>query len=91
MAAIGIITELVRKSKKSKISIFSIVTFFKTLNPSAESVPSAKTITVVIDDALNLDHFISSSNVDTTLSARATELVSAARNTNKKNIIPIMK
>ena len=46
-AASGIIIELLRKSKKSKIDIPRIVTKLRTLNPSADAEPSASIITPI--------------------------------------------
>jgi len=83
-AATGIITELVRKSKKSRNCIPIIFTNASGPYPSEDKLPSA----IIITPTSTVDFFrlqpISSSNVDTALSVNAIELVSAAKKDKQK-------
>ena len=89
IAAIGIITEFVMKSKKSRNCIPRILKFARGPYPRQESVPSSNiTIPMNTVDFLRLQ-CSSSSNVETALSVSAIELVTAANSTNKKNTTPI--
>ena len=88
-AAIGIITELVRKSKKSRNCIPMIFTKPSGPYPREERVPRRIMITPTITVAFFLCHLSSSWKVDTALSVRAIELVRAAHSTSTKNRIPM--
>ena len=88
MAAIGIITVLVRKSKKSRNCIPIIVTLARGPYPKADRLPTAIISTPIIIEDFFLLHLNSSSKVETALSVRAIELVSAANRTSTKNITP---
>lgn len=88
IAAIGIMTEFVRKSKKSKNCMPMIFTFARGPYPSEDRLPSAIMITPQSTVDFFRLHPSSSSNVDTALSVSAIELVSAAKSTSKKNITP---
>ena len=83
-AAIGIITEFVRKSKKSRNCIQMIFTNASGPYPRQDKVPSKSIITPTTTVAFCLLHPISSSNVDTALSVSAIELVTAAKSTSKR-------
>ena len=87
-AAIGIITELVRKSKKSRNCIPMIFTKASGPYPREDKLPRRIIITPTMTVAFLRCHLSSSWKVDTALSVRAMELVSAAHNTSKKNRIP---
>ena len=88
IAAIGIITEFVRKSKKSRNCIPMIFTNASGPYPRQDNVPRAIIIIPITTvDFLRLQP-ISSSKVETALSVSAIELVTAANNTNRKNKIP---
>ena len=88
IAAIGIITELVRKSKKSRNCIPIIFTNPSGPYPREERLPRIIMMTPTRTvDFLRL-HFSSSWKVETALSVRAIELVSAAQSTRTKNRIP---
>ena len=89
IAAIGIITEFVIKSKKSRNCIPRILKFASGPYPRQESVPRRIMITPIKTvDFLRLQ-CNSSSKVETALSVSAMELVTAANSTNKKKTIPI--
>ena len=88
IAAIGIITEFVRKSKKSRICIPIIFTFAKGPYPSVERLPKRSITIPTITVAFRLSQPSSSSKVDTALSVNAIELVIAANSTSTKNKIP---
>ena len=79
IAAIGIMTEFVRKSKKSKNCMPMIFTFARGPYPSEDRLPSAIMITPQSTVDFFRLHPSSSSNVDTALSVSAIELVSAAK------------
>ena len=87
-AAIGIITEFVRKSNRSKNCIPRIFTNPSGPYPRLDNVTSP----IIINPITTVDFFrpqpSSSSNVATALSVRAIELVRAANNTSRKNKIP---
>ena len=89
MAAIGIMTEFVKKSKKSKNCMPMIVTLDNGPYPKHESVPKPIIIIPKMIVDFFLDQCSSSWNVDTALSVNAIELVIAANNTNKKKIMPM--
>ena len=85
IAAIGIITEFVMKSKKSRNCIPRILKSASGPYPRQERVPRRIMITPIKTvDFLRLQ-CNSSSNVETALSVSAIELVTAANSTNKKN------
>ena len=89
-AAIGIITELVRKSKKSRNCIPMIFTHAKrSISKGRKASKNNHDRTNITSVDFCLHHFNSSWKVDTALSVRAMELVSAAQSTNTKNRIPI--
>ena len=88
IAAIGIMTELVRKSKKSRNCMPSTVTPASGPYPRLDSVPSATMMTPTSTVALRRLQPSSSWNVETALSVSAMELVTAANNTSKKNSTP---
>ena len=81
IAAIGIITEFVRKSKKSKNCMPIILMPTNGPYPSEDKLPSAIMITPTKTVALLLLHPSSSSKVETALSVNAIELVTAANST----------
>ena len=87
-AATGIISELVRKSKKSSISMPKILTKDKPLYPRDERDPSTTMIIATRPVALVLPMPSSSWNVDAHVSAREMALVRAAKSTRTKNRIP---
>ena len=89
MAAIGIITELVRKSKKSRNCMPMMVTFAKGPYPRQDKEPRDTMITAITMVDFLRPQYNSSSKVETALSVSAMELVIAANNTSKKNRIPI--
>ena len=89
IAAIGIMTELVRKSKKSRNCIPITVMSASGPYPRQESVPRKIMITVIKTVAFFRLQCSSSSKVDTALSVRAMELVTAANRTRRKNRIPV--
>lgn len=87
-AAMGIKMELVRKSKKSRMDMPNGCTALQTLYPKAQAVPRRSMITPISIQPLALDHPNWSIKVDTPLSIKEMELVSAANNTIRKNRIP---
>ena len=92
MAAIGIMTEFVRKSKKSRNCMPMIFTNASGPYPREERLPRT---TMMMPTIIPLHLFYgsissSSSKVDTALSVRAMELVRAANSTSRKNRIPTM-
>ena len=87
-SAIGIITEFVKKSNRSKNCIPMIFTQASGPYPSDDRLPRISMITPTKTVAFFLLQPISSSNVDTALSVSAIELVTAANKTNRKNRIP---
>ena len=89
IAAIGIMTELVRKSKKSRNCIPITVMPASGPYPRQESVPRKIMTTVIKTVAFFRLQCSSSSKVDTALSVRAMELVTAANRTRRKNRIPV--
>ena len=88
-AAIGIITELVRKSNRSRNCMPMILIPASGPYPRDDRLPSASMITPTSTVAFFLPHPSSSSNVDTALSVSAMELVTAANSTSMKNTIPM--
>ena len=74
IAAIGIITEFVMKSKKSRNCIPIIVTFASGPYPRQERLPSDTIITASTSVAFLRFHPSSSSNVETALSVSAIEV-----------------
>ena len=88
MAPIGIMIELVIKSKKSKKSIPNKVTEDNGPKPKEERLPKRTIIPATNKEDLVREKDNSSSMVDTALSAKAIDEVSAANKTNKKNKIP---
>ena len=90
-AAMGIMTELVRKSKKSRNGIPMMVIKESGPYPRQDSVPRATMTTAMIVVHLKRLHLNSSARVDTALSVSAMELVSAANSTSVKNRMPMMR
>lgn len=88
IAAIGIMTEFVRKSKKSKNCMPMIFTFARGPYPSEDRLPSAIMITPQSTVDFFRLHPSSSSNVDTALSVSAIELVSAAKVQARRTLLP---
>ena len=88
-AAMGIITELVRKSKKLRMSMPIGAMWDRALKPRQDRQPSAVRITLTSAAAFGRLQFSSSSKVAQAVSARETELVSAAISTSRKNSTPV--
>ena len=89
IAAMGIITELVMKSKKSRNCIPMIFTSAHGPYPMQDRVPRATMMTPITTVESFRFHPSSSSKVDTAASVRAMADVSAAKNTSRKNRNPI--
>ena len=83
-AAMGIITEFVKKSKKSRMSMPRSFTEDQTPKPREEESPTAAMMTAIIRLAFPREMCRPSSKVLTLVSRREMALVSAARRNRRK-------
>lgn len=89
-ATIGIITLLLTKSKKVRMSSNpNGFMWLQILKPKADGIPTINVNPVTIMQAVFLPSFVLSMTIDTIVSINEMEDVSAAKNTSKKKIAPI--